>query len=66
MCIEGYPNYFNWVVLAEDLALGGVFLGNSLVLYLLAGSYIVEFDVSAYPDLYPIFLVFVPNPGLKA
>ena len=30
-----------------------------------AGSYIVEFDVPAYPGLYPSFLVFVLNPGSK-
>src|SRR6266576_4753086 len=27
-----------------------------------AGSYIVEFDVPAYPGLYPSFLVFIPKP----
>ena len=34
-----------------------------------AGSYIVEFDVPAYPGLYPSFLVFLPIPrpkGLRA
>ena len=31
-----------------------------------AGSYIVEFDVPAYLSLYPSFLVFILNLGLKA
>jgi hypothetical protein len=32
-----------------------------------AGSHIVEFDVPAYPGLYPSFLVFSPSHlGLKA
>ena len=35
----------------------------------LSGSYIVEFNVPAYPGLYPSFLVFLPIPrpkGLRA
>ena len=35
----------------------------------LAGSYIVEFDIPAYPGLYPSFLVFLPifrPKGLRA
>ena len=31
-----------------------------------AGSYIVEFNMPAYPGLYPSFLVFVPKPRPKA
>ena len=31
----------------------------------LLSSYIVEFDVPAYPGLYPSFLVFVPKPRPK-
>src|SRR5437016_10170213 len=33
--------------------------------YAQAGSYIVEFDVPAYPGLYPSFPVFVPKPRPK-
>ena len=33
--------------------------------YVGAGSYIVEFDVPAYPGLYPSFLVFVLKPRPK-
>ena len=36
---------------------------------MLAGNYIVEFDVPAYPGLYPSFLVFFPilrPKGLRA
>ena len=35
----------------------------------MVGSYIVEFDMPAYPGLYPSFLVFLPIPrpkGLRA
>jgi hypothetical protein len=32
---------------------------------LLAGSYIVKFNVPAYPGLYPSFLVFVLKPRPK-
>jgi hypothetical protein len=35
--------------------------------YNIAGSYIVEFNIPAYPGLYPSFLVFSPSYlGLKA
>ena len=30
-----------------------------------AGSYIVEFNIPAYPGLYPSFLIFIPKPRPK-
>ena len=35
MCSKRYPNYFDWEILAENLALRGVSLGKGLVLCLL-------------------------------
>ena len=57
--------YVDWLIIRPVSGLAA----SQVVVHRVAGSYIVEFDVPAYPGLYPSFPVFFPIPrpkGLRA